>query len=361
MSKKNIVVAMSGGVDSSVSAWVLKNQGYAVQGLFMKNWEEDDTESYCSASEDLADVEAVCRHLDIPLHTVNFSAEYWANVFEHFLAGYRQGHTPNPDILCNKEIKFKVFWEQAQNLGADLMATGHYCQRGGSEYPFSLLKGVDENKDQSYFLYTLTQAQLAHSLFPIGHLKKTQVRQIAEEIGLSNYAKKDSVGICFIGERKFKTFLEKYIPNEPGTIQTLDGEIIGQHDGLMYYTLGQRAGLGIGGRKQATQAPWYVLEKDLQRKVLVVGQGHQHPHLLAKKLVTFDIHWIAEQPVNFPLFCTAKTRYRQTEQSCQITLIDEGFEVTFVEPQWAVTKGQSVVFYDQNVCLGGGVIQDAIR
>lgn len=359
---KPVVVAMSGGVDSSVSAWILKEQGYTVEGLFMKNWEEDDTESYCAASKDLADVEAVCHRLDIPLHTANFSAEYWDHVFEHFLETYRLGYTPNPDILCNREIKFKVFWEYAKNLGAEQMATGHYCQKSYTGEAYVLQKGIDDNKDQSYFLYTLTQAQLARSLFPIGDLKKTEVRQIAEKIGLSNYAKKDSVGICFIGERKFKTFLERYIPNEPGPIETLEGKVIGQHAGLMYYTIGQREGLGIGGRKEAIAAPWYVLDKDLSRKTLIVGQGHEHPYLLTHKLRCHDVHWISENAPRFPFLCSAKTRYRQKEKSCQIVPVENGiYEVVFEEPQWAVTPGQSIVFYQNENCLGGGVIQTVIR
>jgi tRNA-uridine 2-sulfurtransferase len=359
---KQIVVAMSGGVDSSVSAWILKEQGYAVQGLFMKNWEEDDTESYCSAAEDLKDVEAVCRHLDIPLHSVNFSAEYWEQVFEYFLASYRQGYTPNPDILCNREIKFKVFWEHAKSLGAACMATGHYCQQKYVGEEYFLCKAQDSNKDQSYFLYTLTQAQLARSLFPIGHLTKPDVRQLAQKIGLPNHAKKDSVGICFIGERKFKKFLERYIPNEPGSIENLEGEMVGQHTGLMYYTIGQREGLGIGGRKNTSAEPWYVLDKDLSRKVLLVGQGHQHPYLLTRRLVCHEVHWISPCSPKFPFRCSAKTRYRQTEQPCEIIPISANeYEVVFDVSQWAVTPGQSVVFYQQDHCLGGGIIQQVIR
>ena len=359
-SRKCITVAMSGGVDSSVTAWLLKEQGHDVQGLFMKNWEEDDTESYCAASQDLADVEAVCNHLDIPLHTINFSVEYWNNVFEHFLASYRKGHTPNPDILCNKEIKFKLFWEQAKQLGAELMATGHYCQREQQGTEFFLLKGQDDNKDQSYFLYTLTQEQLSHSIFPIGHLTKPEVRKLATQIGLPNHAKKDSVGICFIGERKFKTFLERYIKNDPGPIETQDGQVVGQHDGLMYYTIGQRAGLGIGGRKDADTNPWYVLDKQLERRALIVGQGHQHPYLLTRKLICHDVHWIS--PAAYPETCYAKTRYRQKEQLCHIKPIDnETYEVEFQEPQWAVTQGQSIVFYRQAICLGGGIIHHVLR
>lgn len=353
---------MSGGVDSSLTAWLLKEQGHEVQGLFMKNWEEDDTESYCSASEDLADVEAVCDHLNIPLHTVNFSAEYWDNVFEYFLASYRKGHTPNPDVLCNKEIKFKVFWEHAKNLGAEMMATGHYCQRKEQDNEFLLMKGQDNNKDQSYFLYTLTQEQLSHSLFPIGHLTKPEVRKLANQIGLPNHAKKDSVGICFIGERKFKRFLERYIPNEPGTIETLEGEVIGKHDGLMYYTIGQRAGLGIGGRKNTSAKPWYVLDKRLESRTLIVGQGHEHPYLLSKKLICYDVHWISPEFMANSKIFAAKTRYRQQEKSCQIRQIDKDtYEVEFQEPQWAVTPGQAIVFYDQTICLGGGIINNVIR
>jgi tRNA-specific 2-thiouridylase len=357
-SKKRVVVAMSGGVDSSVSAWLLKQQGYDVRGLFMKNWEEDDNSTYCAASKDLADVESVCQQIDIPLHTVNFSAEYWDQVFERFLASYRNGYTPNPDILCNKEIKFKLFWEYAKNLGADQMATGHYVKCEFNK----LLKGTDDNKDQSYFLYALTQEQLARSLFPIGNEKKSAVRQLAQKVGLPNHAKKDSVGICFIGERKFKTFLERYIPHAPGTIETLDGDVLGHHDGLMYYTLGQRTGLGIGGKKNAAAAPWYVIDKNLSTHTLIVGQGHQHPHLLTQKLVCSDVHWISSSGENFPLTCSAKTRYRQTEQICYVTPIDHhSYTVAFEQPQWAVTPGQSVVFYNGNICLGGGIIQHVIR
>jgi len=360
--KKRIIVAMSGGVDSSVTAWLLKEQGHDVHGLFMKNWEEDDTESYCAAEQDLADVESVCNQLSIPLHVVNFSVEYWDNVFEHFLASYRQGHTPNPDILCNKEIKFKVFWQHAKQLGAELMATGHYCQREQQDKEFLLAKGHDDNKDQSYFLYTLTQEQLAHSIFPIGHLTKPDVRALANKIGLANHAKKDSVGICFIGKRKFREFLERYIQNEPGPIETPAGQVIGQHDGLMYYTIGQRAGLKIGGRKDANADPWYVLDKQLARKTLIVGQGHNHPYLLTKKLVCNDVHWISSQLTTYPKACHAKTRYRQKEAACHIAQIDNNtYAVEFQEPQWAVTPGQSIVFYQQTICLGGGIIQHVIR
>lgn len=357
-----IVVAMSGGVDSSITAWLLKQQGHDVLGLFMKNWEEDDTESYCAASQDLADVTAVCEHLNIPLHVVNFAQEYWEQVFTHFLAGYRAGYTPNPDILCNKEIKFKVFWEQAKLLGADQMATGHYCQREQCDDVFFLLKGQDNNKDQSYFLYTLTQKQLSHSVFPIGHLTKPVVRNLAEQIGLSNHAKKDSVGICFIGERKFKDFLERYLVNEPGNIITLDGQVLGQHDGLMYYTIGQRAGLGIGGKKNALAMPWYVLDKQLAQKNLIVGQGHEHPYLLTKQLICDQVHWILPQFQTYSKLCRAKTRYRQPEQPCEVKHVrDNVYEVLFATPQRAVTPGQSVVFYDEMICLGGGVIRDVIR
>ena len=360
--KTRIIVALSGGVDSSVSALLLKQQGYDVQGLFMKNWEEDDTEDYCSASIDVADAKAVCDRLDIPLHTVNFAAEYWDNVFELFLKEYQAGRTPNPDILCNKEIKFKAFWQHALNLGADKMATGHYaqCHQSGTDSAFHLLKGIDENKDQSYFLYTLNQQQLSHTLFPIGHLQKSIVRQLANEAGFENHAKKDSTGICFIGERKFKDFLSRYLPAQPGAIETLEGNIIGEHQGVMYYTLGQRQGLQIGGRKDAEEKAWYVLKKDIARNVLIVGQGHDHPLLYSQELICRQLHWIKGSPPPSSLACAAKTRYRQTQQACTLQSMNESdgaYQVMFDQAQWAVTPGQSVVFYNENECLGGGIIQ----
>lgn len=352
-----IIVAMSGGVDSSVSALLLQQQGYRIAGLFMKNWEEDDTETYCSASQDVADAQAVCDQLNIPLHTINFAAEYWDNVFEHFLAEYRAGRTPNPDILCNKEIKFKVFWHYAQQLGADAMATGHYVRRAQIGDHYQLLKGSDANKDQSYFLYTLNQQQLAHSLFPVGSLPKTEVRRIATEAGFVNNAKKDSTGICFIGERRFKDFLQRYLPAQPGNIETPTGQIIGEHDGLMYYTIGQRQGLKIGGRNDAIEAPWYVLHKDLARNVLIVGQGHDHPGLFKQELECRQLHWVAGEPPSLDTTCSAKIRYRQSEQSCELILLaNDHYRVIFAEPQRAVTLGQSIVFYQGDVCLGGGII-----
>ncbi|CDG51844.1 tRNA-specific 2-thiouridylase MnmA [Halomonas sp. A3H3] len=358
-----VIVGMSGGVDSSVSALLLMQQGYEVEGLFMKNWDEDDGTEYCTAKEDLADAEAVCAKLGIKLHTANFAAEYWDNVFEHFLAEYKAGRTPNPDILCNREIKFKVFLEYAEMLGADKIATGHYVRKGhvsqgdGDVRP-RLLKGLDSNKDQSYFLHAVPEAAIARTLFPVGELEKPAVRALAEQHDLITAKKKDSTGICFIGERRFRDFLQQYLPAQPGTIETPDGDVIGKHMGLMYYTLGQRQGLGIGGLANYSEDPWYVAAKDLDRNVLIAVQGKHDQLLYSDTLVTEAMDWVAgEPPVQQGRF-TAKTRYRQSDCGCEMrALPDGGVEVTFDDPQWAVTPGQSLVLYDGDICLGGGVIR----
>ncbi|NLJ92402.1 MAG: tRNA 2-thiouridine(34) synthase MnmA [Aeromonadales bacterium] len=356
-SQLKVIVGMSGGVDSSVSAYLLQQQGYQVAGLFMKNWEEDDTEEYCSAEEDLADAQAVCDKLGIELYTINFAAEYWDNVFEHFLAEYKAGRTPNPDILCNKEIKFKAFLEfAAEDLGADYIATGHYVRRSFDDVP-KMLRGVDANKDQSYFLYTLSAEQIGKSLFPVGELEKPEVRRIAEQLELVTANKKDSTGICFIGERKFTDFLAQYLPAQPGVIETVDGEVIGEHQGLMYHTLGQRKGLGIGGLKNAGDEPWYVVDKEVERNVLVVAQG-DHPRLYSNGLIARQLHWVDRTPITEAFRCTVKTRYRQTDIPCLVEPIDEDtIRVVFDTPQAAVTPGQSAVFYANDVCLGGGIIE----
>ena len=355
-----VIVGMSGGVDSSVSAALLLEQGYQVEGLFMKNWDEDDGTEYCTAKEDLADAQAVSDKLGIKLHTANFAAEYWDNVFEHFLEEYKAGRTPNPDILCNREIKFKAFLDYALTLGADLIATGHYVRRADVEGQTRLLRGVDTNKDQSYFLHAVQGAQIARTLFPVGELEKPQVREIAEKYELATARKKDSTGICFIGERRFSDFLKQYLPAQPGNIETTAGQVIGQHHGLMYHTIGQRQGLGIGGMQGAGDNPWYVLRKDLQRNVLVVGQGNNHPWLFSAALECSSIFWVNEPAWEFPLQLTAKVRYRQPDQHCVLERTDSGYLVRFDEPQRAVTPGQSVVFYQGDVCLGGGVIETAI-
>jgi tRNA-specific 2-thiouridylase len=355
-----VIVGMSGGVDSSVSAALLLEQGYQVEGLFMKNWDEDDGTEYCTAKEDLADAQAVSDKLGIKLHTANFAAEYWDNVFEHFLEEYQAGRTPNPDILCNREIKFKAFLEYALSLGADLIATGHYARRADRDGQSLLLRGVDTNKDQSYFLHAVGGEQLARTLFPVGELEKPEVRRIAEKYELATARKKDSTGICFIGERRFSDFLKRYLPAQPGEIQTTDGKVIGRHHGLMYHTIGQRQGLGIGGLQGASDDPWYVLRKDLDRNVLVVGQGNDHPWLFSSALECSLIYWVNPMDIQEPLRLTAKVRYRQPDQDCTLEPVEGGWLLRFDEPQRAVTPGQSIVFYQGEVCLGGGVIETAI-
>ena len=352
-----VIVGMSGGVDSSVSALLLQQQGYQVEGLFMKNWDEDDGTEYCTAIEDLKDAQAVCDKLGIHLHTANFAAEYWDNVFEHFLSEYKAGRTPNPDILCNKEIKFKAFLDYATSLGADYIATGHYVRRLDENDQTYLLKGLDNNKDQSYFLHAVHQSKLAKTLFPVGELEKPEVRSLAEQHNLITHDKKDSTGICFIGERKFADFLKQYLPAQPGDIETDSGEVIGRHHGLMYHTIGQRQGLGIGGLKNYDESPWYVARKDLERNVLIVVQGTKNPLLYSTQLRAVQAEWINSTPA-FPINCTAKVRYRQADQVCRIEKDTSGkLVVTFEQAQRAVTPGQSVVFYQDERCLGGAIIE----
>jgi len=353
-----VVVGMSGGVDSSVAALLLKRQGYEVIGLFMKNWEDDDTEEYCSSRQDLIDAAAAADVIGIELEVVNFSAQYRERVFANFLAEYRAGRTPNPDVLCNAEIKFKAFLEHAMQLGADHIATGHYAQVRAFQGEWQLLKAEDGTKDQSYFLYRLNQQQLAKALFPLGTLYKREVREIARQAGLPNYAKKDSTGICFIGERRFREFLARYLPKQRGEIRRLDDDrVVGEHSGVAYYTLGQREGLGIGGVKGAVEAPWFVAAKDVERNILYVVQGHDHPALLSQRLTAGELSWVAGRPPHTHWVYTAKTRYRMPDAACEIERVDEArCEVVFAAPQWAVTPGQSVVIYESRVCLGGGVI-----
>ncbi len=360
MPKTRIIVGLSGGVDSSVAALLLVEQGYDVHGMFMKNWEDSQDTGYCAAAEDLDDAQAVCETLGIPLHQVNFTAEYRDRVFRYFLDEYRAGRTPNPDVLCNTEIKFKAFLDHARRLGADSIATGHYVRRIERNGQHMLVKGCDSGKDQSYFLHGLTQAQLAGALFPIGAWRKPQVREYAAAAGLITHAKKDSTGICFIGERRFRDFLNRYLPAQPGPIQTLEGEIIGEHAGLMFHTIGQRQGLGIGGRRDSSGEPWYVAGKDIERNTLIVVQGSHHPALFHRCLRAASLHWINGAPPTAPWLCQAKIRYRQTDQPCILNMQEGGeFEVSFAEPQRAITPGQSVVFYRDEVCLGGGIITTA--
>ncbi|MFT3819417.1 MAG: tRNA 2-thiouridine(34) synthase MnmA [Rubrivivax sp.] len=382
---QRIVVGLSGGVDSAVTAWLLKRQGHEVVGIFMKNWEDDDDSEYCSSNADFVDAAAVADVVGIELEHVNFAAEYKDRVFAEFLREYRAGRTPNPDVLCNAEIKFKAFLDHAMRLGAQKIATGHYARVREVEGRFELLKGLDAAKDQSYFLHRLTQAQLSKSLFPLGDLRKAEVRRIAAQIGLPNAKKKDSTGICFIGERPFREFLQRYLRNEPGPMLDERGREVGRHVGLSFYTLGQRQGLGIGGINWASRAshakpgprgassvlgrpgdgrgggehePWYVARKEIERNVLRVVQRHDHPWLLSSTLQAGDCSWIAGTPPT-ALRLAAKTRYRQADAPCRISLQPAGFELRFDQPQWAVTPGQSAVLYDGEVCLGGGVIDAA--
>ncbi|OCZ99935.1 tRNA 2-thiouridine(34) synthase MnmA [Achromobacter xylosoxidans] len=364
--KGRVVVGMSGGVDSSVTAWLLKQQGYEVVGLFMKNWEDDDDSEYCSTRQDLLDAASVADRVGVEFEYVNFAAEYKDRVFAEFLREYSAGRTPNPDVLCNAEIKFKAFLDHAMALGAEHIATGHYArvrevaaEGGGSR--FELLKALDGSKDQSYFLHRLNQAQLSRTLFPLGEIHKTEVRRIAHEIGLHNAAKKDSTGICFIGERPFREFLNRYLPTEPGPILTPEGQKVGRHEGLSFYTLGQRKGLGVGGvkgrqREDGTAEAWYVARKDLERNVLYVVQGHDHPWLLSGSLRAQDVSWVAGHAPATGEY-GAKTRYRQADAACRLEdATSAGFTLDFSEPQWAVTPGQSAVLYDGDICLGGGII-----
>jgi tRNA-uridine 2-sulfurtransferase len=358
MAGEKIVVGMSGGVDSSVAALLLKRQGYEVVGLFMKNWEDDDDDEYCSTRQDLVDCASVAEVIGIDLEVVNFSAEYKERVFSAFLAEYSAGRTPNPDVLCNAEIKFKAFLDHAVALGAQRIATGHYARVREVEGRFELLKARDLSKDQSYFLHRLNQGQLARVMFPLGEMKKVEVRKIAKEAGLHNFAKRDSTGICFIGERPFRTFLNRYLPTKPGPMRTPEGRVVGEHVGLSFYTIGQRKGVGIGGLKNAAGGAWYVCGKNPEKNELVVVQGHDHPLLLSRMLRAEDLAWVSGQGPRTGAAYSAKTRYRQADADCLVRSAGEGeLDVEFTTPQWAVTPGQSVVLYQGDACLGGGVIQ----
>jgi tRNA-specific 2-thiouridylase len=394
MKPGRVVVGLSGGVDSAVSAWLLKQQGHEVVGLFMKNWEDDDDDEYCSTRQDLIDATAVADVIGIDIEAVNFAAEYKDRVFADFLREYGAGRTPNPDVLCNAEIKFKAFLDHAMALGAERIATGHYArvrwmpadssavaqgQQAGSRAAardsapvreqdgcFQLLRGVDASKDQSYFLHRLTQAQLARTLFPVGELAKTEVRRIAAEIGLPNAKKKDSTGICFIGERPFREFLNRYLPMQPGPIRTPDGtphssaagRVVGEHVGLAFYTLGQRKGIGLGGAREGSGEPWFVARKDMASNTLWVVQGHEHPWLQSRHLAAIDASWVSGTAPAPGTRLTAKTRYRQADAACELQAVEgSGFALAFDEPQWAATPGQSAVLYAGEVCLGGGIIE----
>lgn len=353
-----VVVGMSGGVDSSVAALLLKQQGYDVIGIFMKNWDDTDENGVCTATEDYEDVIRVCNQIGIPYYAVNFEKQYWDKVFTYFLDEYRAGRTPNPDVMCNKEIKFKAFLEHAVNLGADYLATGHYAQVAFRDGEYKMLRGHDENKDQTYFLNQLTQEQLKRVMFPIGHLEKSKVRELAKEANLATAAKKDSTGICFIGERNFKEFLGQYLPAQPGNMETFDGEVKGKHDGLMYYTIGQRHGLGIGGSGE----PWFSIGKDLKRNVLYVGQGFHNEKLYSDSIIATNVSWVSNNPREKRFECTAKFRYRQEDNKVTVHLLDgDQVKVVFHEPIRAVTPGQAAVFYQGDECLGGGTIDQVFK
>ncbi|MCT2194433.1 tRNA 2-thiouridine(34) synthase MnmA [Paenibacillus sp. p3-SID1389] len=362
-SEIRVVVGMSGGVDSSVTALLLKQQGYDVIGIFMKNWDDTDEFGYCTAEADAEDVRRVCEQIDIPYYTVNFEKQYYDKVFAYFLEEYKRGRTPNPDVMCNREIKFGEFLNKALDLGADYVATGHYARVVEENKTYKLLRGVDSNKDQTYFLNALNQEQLSKAMFPIGHLPKPEVRRIAEEAGLYTAKKKDSTGVCFIGERNFKEFLSNYLPAQSGDmIDIVTGEVKGRHDGLMYYTLGQRQGLGIGG--SGTGEPWFVADKDLERNILYVVQGDKHPSLYSTSLIASGVNWIAgaDKMPEGPYKCTAKFRYRQPDQGVTLTKQPDGtVHVAFDEPQKAITPGQAVVFYQGEECLGGGTIEAPVK
>jgi len=361
MKNRTVIVGLSGGVDSSVTALLLKNQGYKVVGLFMKNWEDDDDDEYCSSKQDLLDAVSVADKIGIDIEVVNFSKEYKEKVFPEFINEIKSGRTPNPDILCNSEIKFNAFLNHAISMGADKIATGHYAQIKESDGLYSLLKADDSTKDQSYFLYRLNQHQLSKSIFPLGTFLKKDVREIAKKEGLHNSDKKDSTGICFIGERPFTKFLNKYIENSPGPIKDEHGKIVGEHIGLVFYTLGQRQGLGIGGSKTSNGEPWFVAEKNIQENTLIVAQGHGHPLLFKDGLAAKKTHWIHGTLPKKHWVYGAKTRYRQPDAPCEIdTINDHSIELFFGQKQWAITPGQSVVVYESNVCLGGAIIESAI-
>jgi tRNA-uridine 2-sulfurtransferase len=364
MKSKKVIVGLSGGVDSSVTAMLLKQQGYEVTGLFMKNWEDDDNHEYCSSKQDLLDAVAVADKLDIEIEAVNFSKEYKDRVFANFLAEYKAGRTPNPDILCNAEIKFKAFLDHAMEMGGDLIATGHYAQVRENPLKaghYQLLKADDGSKDQSYFLHRLNQAQLSKTLFPLGQYLKREVREMARQAGLINAEKKDSTGICFIGERPFQEFLQRYLPKNPGEMKTPEGKVIGQHEGLMYYTLGQRQGLKIGGSRDSNGEPWFVAAKDMVNNELIVVQGHDHPLLLNDGLKASQLHWISGEAPETNWVYASKTRYRQPDAPCEIDAIsNEEMDIRFGQKQWAITPGQSAVVYESNVCLGGGIITGAM-